>query len=183
MKILKYILIMVVLTICLHSPVRAISEMNIPITEYAIIAPHGRPLELTILVSIPLPDTLSTMTILHAEIICAIAPHNESDSTFELVIYPVGISWDPDEVTWDNSWQELGGNLIDSLVAFHSINIADEGLKNLDVTDIVRRWLDESYANNGIAVKAPADMNHRFRVIPRNEDSGELAILRILYSE
>ncbi len=183
MKILKYILIMVVLTICSTSLVHAISEINIPITEFAIIAPHGRPLELTVLVSIPLPESLSTMTILHAEITCDVSPRIESDSTFELAVYPIGVSWDPDEVSWDNSWQELGGNLIDSLVTLHSINIANEDPKNLDITDIIRRWLDASYANNGIAVKTPADMNNRFRVIPRNEDSGELVTLRILYTD
>ena len=183
MKALRYFSIVVALTLCIGSVANAVSEIEIPITEFAVIAPPNNPLDLTVLISTPIPESLTTKAILHAEIICNVNPVVESDSSIEIAVFPIAVSWDPNETVWENSWREIGGNLIDSLMTLHGIYTPDAGLSNLDVTDIVRRWQDGSYANNGIAIKAPIDLHTRFRVIPRDERNGVLASIRIIFVE
>ena len=183
MKALRYFSMVIALTLCLGSVANAVSEIEVPITEFAIIAPPGNPHDLTVLISAPIPESLTTKAILHAEIICNVNPVVESDSSIEIAVFPIAVSWDPNETVWENSWEEMGGNLIDSLMTLHGIYTPGGGLSNLDVTDIIRRWIDGSYANNGIAIKPPIDLDSRFRVIPRNERDGVLASIRIIFIE
>jgi hypothetical protein len=175
-------LIAIGLVVCMTSSASAISEITIPITEFAVIAPNDRPADISVLMSIPLPDSLSTRTILHAEIICMVRPHLETDSLIQIGVVPIRVPWDPGQVEWDDSWQRNGGNLVDSLTTIHGVQVGETGIPNLDITDFVRRWLEGWYPNYGVAI-APFDWNANMRFSRMNPDRGEAATLRILFSE
>ena len=175
MKTLIFLLAVALVIFPIYTLASEIAEISIPITEFAVISPPGNPLSKTVLVNIPLPDSLSNKKILHAEIIANVTPVANTDTTFEVAVIPVRIPWNPDTVQWNNAWLELGGNLEDSSITFHGINIASGVTPKIEITDIVRRWFDESRPNNGIAIKAPIDSNARFAVIPLNPNEDKIA--------
>lgn len=180
----KFAIPLIFTLICSYAVAETISEETILITEYAIIAPRNNPSGITVLLSIPISDSLATATITYAEVVFNVQPVGNSDSTIEILSIPIAVQWDPANVEWDSDWEESGGNLIDNLRSFHGIRITDNGISNIDITDAVLRWQDESFDNNyGLAIKVPLDSDVRFRIRPINPHLEHVALCRILYRE
>jgi hypothetical protein len=183
MKLICTLTLAIAGLIAFSSMAIAATEVMLPITNYAVIAPPDHPFNGTALLSIPIPESLASKVVLQAEILCSLQPRLQRDSLLEVIIIPINTQWDPNHIGWNDSWRELGSNLIDSMKTFSSLQTNLSDTARMDITDIVRRWLDRTYPNYGVALKTPMDLDRWFQIRRLNPNQREIAMLRIIFND
>jgi len=160
----------------------AVTELNIPVTDFAVIAPPGHSEEGLVLLSFSLPDSFPHGNILRAQLVCNARPVDEVDSVFEITAAPIGIAWNQQDVHWSDSWGEGGGNLVDSMFTYAGV-VVGENRTRVEITDMVRAWAAGSRPNYGIVIKAPNDWRVRFRLELPDPNRQEIAYIKILMGD
>jgi len=148
MKIIKLLLIAALFIVCFSFSVQS-AQVTIPVTNGATIdstsSDAGR-----LLFKFALPQELDGACIDYAELLFEVKP--EPSSTRRIVIggFALNKDWDARSISWTEPWTSDGGDYIDTLMATCLNSKEEKRLTSLDITEIVRLWVEEKVSNFGL---------------------------------
>ena len=155
----------------------------VPADDMQTIVNPDNALDRRIVLYFDLPEEMETtdIEIDFAMFNCRMKVENGSVGTIE--VYPVTADWRlSGHVAWNSPWENPGGDYsTDNRSARYWLK-SEDGSRDIqiDVTDIVRKWVSGVIANNGLLVKLSADDLAREQV--RYEVSDVDVHLEVLYS-
>lgn len=93
--------------------------------------------------------------------------------------------WDESSVTWKTPWDSGGGNY-DTVTTATNTNDIKEKWEEFDVTDLVKKFADNSLENHGFMIKFPYDPTVDFGSVAYSSEYSAISKrpkLTIYYSE
>jgi len=102
-----------------------------------------------LLLSFDIPTVLQDDEITFAELLVPLTASIPDSSVLAVECHPLLISWNPEEVAWD----DLGDSLSSEAMAEgtqYATSTEGEHQAYFDITGIVKSWQDSSLANNGL---------------------------------
>jgi hypothetical protein len=125
------------------------AQLNISVSQTATIdltnSDAGR-----LLFKFDLPQELSKGFIDYAELIFKSEPEPSSSNRVIISGFPLTKSWDEKSVSWTNPWTTGGGDYLDTIMATCLNPKQKTRLTSLDITEIVRMWVEEIIPNYGL---------------------------------
>ena len=124
--------------------------------QLAIISPpqndssirHGARL----LMKFDFPDSLFGKRILFAELWLPFSLVSLNDTTLRYEVFSISTAWDENNVAWDYPWQNPGGDIDSLSCSSRYFTIGSNDALNLDLTSVVREWLNLGRPNEGFLV-------------------------------
>ena len=148
MKRMRIFLITVSFFIFLSLGVQA-AQLNITVSQTATIdstnSDAGR-----LIFKFDLPEELSKGFIDYAELVFKSKPELLSSHSVIISGFPLTKSWDEENVSWTNPWTTGGGDYLDTIMATCLNPKQKTRLTSLDITQIVRMWVEEKIPNYGL---------------------------------
>jgi hypothetical protein len=137
-------------------------EINLALTDYAII--HRGNSEFRVLTKFDLPDDIADSTLTFAEFSIGITPQLTSESILSIECYPLTTYWDFGNVSWNNPWQNSGGDFEEDELTMFSTISDSSNLAYFDMTQTVKSWLNGTRDNFGLIFIIPEDVSSQFTV-------------------
>jgi hypothetical protein len=137
-------------------------EINIPVTDYAVIS-HGNT-EFRILARFEIPEGVADSTLMFVELGFGIAPVLEQDSVLRIDCNAITFDWNMRSADWNYPWQNPGGDFDEDLMTMFTVTSANRGRAYFDLTDIVRSWLRNEANNHGLIFLIPNGISSSFEV-------------------
>ena len=125
-----------------------------------------------------LPQELSGATVVFAELRVPVVSVIPDSSALMLQCNPLAISWNPDEVTWDNLGDSLTPEIISEDGTVFATSATGEQEAYFDITNIVRGWQDSSLANNGMLLYCEGGSQPSFQL----PQGGNEALARVKFT-
>ena len=125
------------------------AQLNIPVSHTATIdsisSDAGR-----ILLKFDLPEELDKAFIDYAEVFFKAEPNPSSTHRVVISGFPLTRSWDKQTVSWSSPWTNDGGDYVDTIMVTCLDSKQESKLTSLDITGIVRLWIEEEISNFGL---------------------------------
>ncbi len=147
----------------------SIDSVDIDITTGAYLL-NDDSTDARVLLRFNLPEQLSNADLFFAEFYIPLSSHIPDSSALRVLCLPLAISWNPNNILWDDLGDSLGSNVIPDEGTHYATT--DEGNQDayFDITHIVRAWKEETMTNNGLILFCSSDELPYFRY-SRNRDS------------
>lgn len=157
-------------------------ELTIKVTKKATIdstnsSDYGR-----LLFKFDLPSQLKKSFIDYAEIVLKTEPDISNARLVALFAYPLTKNWEENNVSWNSPWTSEGGDYIDSL-GFSGLLLKSKDYRiALDITEIVRLWVNKSLSNYGL-ILFPLEPEYSLKLLHHPDLSENVdAEVRIFYT-
>lgn len=145
----KFLLISVVLVIISFTLDAQAAEVTVSVTQAATIDSQcldaGR-----LLFKFDLPKELNGAFIDYAEVIFKAEPIPVSSRRAVIGGFPLSNDWNESSVSWNYPWSSDGGDYVDTIMASCLVSDSEQRLTSLDVTEILRLWVEKKISNFGL---------------------------------
>lgn len=99
-----------------------------------------------------LPEELDEAFIDYAELLFKAEPKPASLRRVVVGGFPLTKDWNEGNVSWTNPWTDDGGDYIDTIMATCLNSKEEARLTSLDITEILRLWIEEEISNFGLVL-------------------------------
>jgi hypothetical protein len=128
-----------------------------------------------------LPD--SSMVVDRAVLDLWVEPETEDTITFAAVtVYPLISNWSVNDVSWSSPWTNPGGDIDNTFYAEYAINTPGLQSIEIDLTDLVMRWVDGRMAYYGFMIMVSDGALATLNFTNGPDGNGPFATLRITYT-
>lgn len=97
-------------------------------------------------------ERLNGRKILYAKLYLDVDQDTCTDPFNELAVYPITKDWTPNSASWNAAWDSLGGNLGTDYLAIAPLDIGNDGLTEILITEVVQSWVNGSAEDYGLAL-------------------------------
>ncbi|MCP4581492.1 MAG: DNRLRE domain-containing protein [candidate division Zixibacteria bacterium] len=168
---MRFINIILAITLCV-SPAFA-GEATVDLDKVAMLTPTGGDASLygpRVALHFSLPEVVDGGEIVSAELYMPIDLSNvevEGETILEVMAQNITAGWTEQNASWANPWTESGGDL-DSLSFYsYTINITDDEVIRLDLTEFVRSIVQDDADNYGLMLM-PFKHDQEIFELPQN---------------
>lgn len=123
------------------------AQLTIPVTQTATVDSLSKDSG-SLLFKFDLPEELNGAFIDYAELLFRLEPEPSTSHRLVLAGFPLKKDWNEDNL----SWNEISSAYVDTLMATCLISREDEPPTWLDITEIVRLWVEQKIANFGVVL-------------------------------
>lgn len=158
------------------------AELNIEVTKTATIDSTNSSAYGRLLFKFELPSHLEKSSIDYAELIFKAEPNISNTRLVVLSAYPLTRDWEENNVSWNSPWTDEGGDYIDTLGLSGLLLKSKDYKIALDITEILRLWVDNSLSNYGL-ILIPLEPEYSLKLLHHPDLSDDVdAKVRIFYT-
>jgi hypothetical protein len=159
-------------------------EFSANITTNALITDSQAAESPRLLLYFQLPEDFSGKAIRSARLYIPLSIDISDSSLANLTIWPLGMSWGPDNVSWTYPWSQVGGSVADSNYALYATPDGSPQTMDIDISTIAFAWSQGWFANNGLLVMLLQGDRHTLQLEENAEwPSGAVARVEIVYED
>jgi hypothetical protein len=160
------------------------ADYSTDITDFALIGNPDVSEAPRALLRFDLPQDLSGKTVRTAKLLLPVSFALGDSELANLSVWPLATGWTPDNVGWDNPWNQSGGDVADSSYVLYPVDDASSRVIEIDISGIASAWAQGWYANNGVMVMSLEPDVHYFYIEDNGDwPSGVRARVEITYEE
>jgi hypothetical protein len=151
-KINKYALSLILVVFMTVSAGQLFAEslsVDINTGAYLLDSNSGRA---RLLLRFDLPPGLADARLVFAELSLPLTASIPDSSALTVYCHPLAMSWNPDEISWEDLGDSLGSDVMSENETMFATNVDGEQRGYFDITDIVKSWQDTTLANNGLVL-------------------------------
>lgn len=155
-------------------------ESVFEITAATTIAPDSGNARLLMKPVIGLPDT--TMVIDRAILDLWVSPQTDDTTYISIRVHPITTNWSSETVSWTTPWTNPGGDFDEVNYAEYAISVPGEQNIQVDLTDLVMRWVDGRLPYYGFLISISESSLAGVTFLNGGGGTGPLARLTISYN-
>lgn len=128
-------------------------------------------------------EQLNGVAIDYAELRFTATPDTGESYICLMGVFPVTKTWNSADLSWSSGWSNPGGDYVDTIYSSCLIRTSTDRLTRVDITHIVRMWVDSTLANHGV-ILMPLEDSDRFMKLHSTGSfpQGVKAIVRVFYT-